>query len=63
MAMDVKEKFLFVWMLGAVIVTFVLRHFWDCLAYALEKCVASGLLSLPGIAKFAALICNVSVLP
>jgi hypothetical protein len=61
--MDAKEKFLFVWMLMAVIVTFVLRHFWDCLAYAFEKCVAVGLLSLPAVAKFAALVCGVSLLP
>jgi hypothetical protein len=63
MAMAIKEKFLFVWMLMAVIVAFVFRHFWDCLAYAFERGVAFGLVSLPGLVKLAAVICSLRLLP
>jgi hypothetical protein len=60
--MDAKEKFLFVWILLVVMFTFVSHRFWDCMLCALEKGLAFSILSMPGIAKFAALICSVSFL-
>jgi hypothetical protein len=63
MAMDAKEKFLFVWILLVVIFTFISHRFWDCMLGALEKAMAFGILSMPGLAKLAAVICGLSLLP
>jgi hypothetical protein len=61
--MDMKEKFLLVWILLVVIFTFISHHFWDCMLCALEKALAFSILSLPGLAKFAVVICGVNLLP
>jgi hypothetical protein len=63
MAMATKEKLLFVWILVAVAFGFLLRHFWSCAAYMIEKIVALSLVSLPCVAKFAVAICGVWLLP
>jgi hypothetical protein len=62
MDMAMKEKFLIIWTLAMVAFSFFFRHFWDCLVYALENAVAVGFVSLPGLAKFAAVICGVHLL-
>jgi len=63
MAMAMKEKLLFVWILAAVAFGFFFRHFWGCAAYVIEKIVALSFLSLPCVAKFAVAICGVWLLP
>jgi hypothetical protein len=63
MAMSMKEKLLLVWLLVVVAFGFVFRHFWVSTVYALGRAVAMNLVSLPGLAKFAAVICTVHVLP
>jgi hypothetical protein len=60
--MDAKEKFLFFWILMVVIFTFISHRFWDCMLCALQKGLAFSILSIPGLAKAAALICSVSFL-
>jgi hypothetical protein len=62
MEMDAKEKFLFVWILLVMIFTFISHRFWDCMLCALEKGLAFSILSMPGIAKVAAVICSVGFL-
>jgi hypothetical protein len=54
MAMSMNEKFLFLWLLVVVVIGFVFRHFWASAIYALGKAIAMNLVSLPGLAKFAA---------
>ena len=61
--MDTKERFLLIWILLVVIFTFISHHFWDCMLCALEKVITISILSLPGLAKFAAVICGLSLLP
>jgi ABC-type Fe3+-siderophore transport system permease subunit len=63
MAMSMKEKILLVWLLVVVAFGFVFRHFWASTVYALGRAVAMNLGSLPGLAKFAAVICSVHLLP
>jgi hypothetical protein len=63
MAMSMKEKLLFVWLLVVVIFSFVFRHFWISAVYALGRAVALNLISLPGLAKFAVGICGMHLLP
>jgi hypothetical protein len=63
MAMAMKEKLLFIWILAAVAFGFLFRHFWSCAAYLIEKIVALSLVSLPCVAKFAVAICGVWLLP
>jgi len=58
MAMTMKEKLLFVWLLVVVAFSFVFRHFWASAVYALGRAVALNLVSLPGLAKLAAGICG-----
>jgi len=60
--MDAKEKFLFVWILLVLIFTFISHRFWDCMLCALEKGLAFSIPSMPGIAKFAAVVCSVGFL-
>jgi len=63
MAMSMKEKLLLVWLLVVVAFGFVFRHFWASTVYALGRAVAMNLVSLPGLAKFAAVICSMHLLP
>ncbi|HEV1996162.1 MAG TPA: hypothetical protein VGR03_17645 [Candidatus Acidoferrum sp.] len=61
--MSMKEKLLFVWLLVVVAFSFVFHHFWASTICALGRVVALNLVSLPGLAKFAAGICGVHLLP
>ena len=63
MAMSMKEKLLFVWLLVVVAFSFVFHYFWASAVYALGRAVALNLVSLPGLAKLAAGICGVGFLP
>ncbi len=63
MAMSTKEELLFVWLLVVVASSFVFHHFWACTVYALGRAVALNLVSLPGLAKFAAGIFGAHLLP
>jgi hypothetical protein len=63
MAMNMKEKVLVVWLLMVVASSFVFHHFWATTVYALGKAVALNLVSLPGLAKFAAGIFGLYFLP
>ncbi len=63
MAMSMNEKLLFFWLLVVVIFRFVLHHFWENAIYAFGKAIAMNLISLPGVAKFAAVIFGVHFLP
>jgi hypothetical protein len=62
MAMSMKEKLLFVWLLVVVAFGFVFRHFWASAVYALGMAVALNLVSLPDLAKLTAGICGVGFL-
>jgi hypothetical protein len=63
MAMSMKEKFFFLWLLVAVVFSFVFHHFWASTIYVLGRAVALNLFSLPSLAKFAVVICGVHLLP
>jgi hypothetical protein len=63
MAMTMNEKLLVVWILAVVAFSFLVRHFWSCAAYLIEKIVALSFVSLPCVAKVAAAICGVCLLP
>jgi len=63
MAMSMKEKLLFVWLLVVVACSFVFRHFWASTVYALGRVVALNLVSLPGLAKLAVGIFGVHLWP
>jgi len=63
MAMSMNERLFFIWLLVVVIFGFVSRHFWAVTVYALSRAVALNLISLPGLAKFAVVICGVHLLP
>ena len=54
MAMNMKEKVLFLWVLVVVAAGFMFRHFWVCTVYAIGRAVALNVVSLPGLAKFTA---------
>jgi hypothetical protein len=62
MAMNMKEKVLFLWLL-VVVASFVFRHFWASTVCALGRAVALSLVCLPGLAKFAAVIFGAHFLP
>jgi len=59
MAMSMKEEILFIWLLVVVAFSFVFHHFWASTVYALGRAVALHLVSLAGLAQFAAGICGV----
>jgi len=61
-AMSMKEKLLFLWLL-VVVASFVFRHFWTVTVYALSRAVALDLISLASLAKFAPVIFGVLLLP
>ena len=61
--MGMKEKILSIWLVMVVTVSFVISHFWASTIYALGRAVALNLVSLPGLAKFAAGISGVHLLP
>jgi len=63
MAMNRKEKLLFVWLLVVVAVSFIFRHFWACTVYALGMAVALNLALLPGLTKLATGIWAAHLLP
>jgi hypothetical protein len=63
MAMSMKEKLFFLWLLVVVAFSFVVRHFWASTIYVLGRAVALNLVSLPSLAKFAVVICGVHLLP
>jgi hypothetical protein len=54
MAMSIKEKVLFLWLLAVVVFSLVCHHFWANAIDALGRVVAMNLISLPGLAKFTA---------
>jgi hypothetical protein len=58
MAMGMKEKILSIWMVMVVTVSLLLSHFWGSTVYAVARAVALSLVSLSGLAKFAAGICG-----
>jgi hypothetical protein len=62
MAMSMKEKLLFVWLLAVVAFSFVIRHFWASAVYPIGRAVALNLVSLPGLVKLAAGICGIGFL-
>jgi hypothetical protein len=61
--MAMKDKLLVLWILAAVAFSFFFSHFWGWALSALEKAVALGFTSLPGLAMFAAGICGVHFMP
>ena len=61
--MSMNEKLFFVWLLVLVAFGFVFRHFWAITVYALSRAVALNLISLPGLAKLAAGIFGVLLVP
>jgi hypothetical protein len=63
MAMSMKKKLLFVWILVVVLFSILFRHFWAITVYALSKAIVLNHVSLPGFAKFAAGICGMHFLP
>jgi hypothetical protein len=63
MAMSMKEKFFFLWLLVGMAFSFVFRHFWTSAIYVFGRAVALNLVSLPSLAKFAVAICGVHLLP
>jgi len=62
MAMSMKEKLFFVWLLVVVAFSFVFRHSWASAVYAIGRAVAPNLVSLPGLMKLAAGICGIGFL-
>jgi hypothetical protein len=63
MAMSMNEKLLFVWILLVVAFSLVSRHFWAIAADELGRVLALNLIGLPGLAKLAAGIFGVHLLP
>ena len=61
--MNVKERLLTVWILVVVAFGFLFHHFLSWTVWAFQKAVAFSLIPLPGLAKFAAGICCLSLLP
>lgn len=61
--MTMKEKLLFLWILVAVVASFALSHFWGFTVYVLDNAVALSFVPLPGLAKIAAGICGIQLLP
>ncbi len=57
--MSVKEKILFIWLLVVVVFSIVFRHFWASTVYVLGRAVVLHIVSLAGLAQFAAGICGV----
>jgi hypothetical protein len=54
MAMSMNEKLRFLWLLVVVVFGFVFHHFCVNAIEALGKIIATNILSLPALAKFAA---------
>jgi hypothetical protein len=54
MAMSMKEKLFFLWLLVVVVVGLAFHHFWAYTVYAIGRAVAMNVVSLPGLAKFTA---------
>jgi hypothetical protein len=63
MAMTMNEKLLVVWILAAVAIGFLFHHFLSWTFYAFQKVVAFSFVPLPALAKFAAGICCLNLLP
>jgi hypothetical protein len=63
MDMAMKEKLLLLWILALVACSFFFSHLWNFAVCALEKAVALGFISLPGLVMFAAGIFSVHFLP
>jgi len=61
--MSMKEKVLIVWLPAVVAGSFVFHHFWASTAEALGRPVASTAVSLLDLAKLAAGMCGVHLLP
>ena len=57
--MNIREKLLFVWLLVAMVASFLLTNFWNCAVYAIQKMVVFGLLPLV-ISKIASGIAGIS---
>ena len=62
MAMSMNEKLLFLWLLVVVVFRFVFHHFLANVIYEFGRTIAMNLVSLPGLAKFAAGILGVHFL-
>jgi len=54
--MSAREKFLLIWILGVVVVTFAVNHVWDCTVFVLDNVLASGIVVLPALVKWIAVI-------
>jgi hypothetical protein len=63
MAMSMKKKLLWAWILVVVVFGILFRHFWAITVYALSKAMVLNHVSLPGLAKLAAGIFGVHFLP
>jgi hypothetical protein len=63
MAMSMNEKLLFLWILLVVAFGLVFRHFWATAADELGRVLALNLICLPGLAKLAAGIFGLQLLP
>jgi hypothetical protein len=63
MAMSMKEKLLFLWLLAVVVFSPFLHHFWSIAMEALGKVLAMNLFTLPALAKFMAGLFGLFFLP
>jgi hypothetical protein len=53
-AMNVKEKVLIIWVLGLILIAFLMRHFWSGATYLCEHAIAFTLGSMPSLLHFLA---------
>jgi hypothetical protein len=63
MAMNMKEKLLFVWLLVVVAFSLVFHDFWASAVYTLGKAVALNIVSLPGLVNFSIGFFGINFLP
>jgi len=63
MAMSMKEKLLFLWILAVVVASFVFHHFWASAICVLGRAVALNLVCLPSLARVAAGFFSLHFLP
>ena len=61
--MTMNEKLLVVWILAVVGIGLLFHHFLSWTIYAFQRVVAFSIFPLPGMMKFAAVICCVNLLP
>jgi hypothetical protein len=63
MAMTMNEKLLVVWVLVVVAIGFLSHHLLSWTISAFQKVAASILIPLPALAKYAAGVCCLNLLP